>query len=98
MLKPGQRLRSQVCTTEVIVVRPADVDLFCGGHPMVDLDTEVTDPGIDPTAAEGTVIGKRYTDSAGALEVLVTKAGNGSLATAAELLVLKAAPPLPSSD
>ena len=35
-LKPGQRLASAVCDTEVVVVKApaADVDLRCGGHPM----------------------------------------------------------------
>jgi hypothetical protein len=33
ILKPGTRLRSQVCSTEVIVVRPptAEIQLTCGG-------------------------------------------------------------------
>ena len=36
-LKPGMRLRSVVCTSEVVVVRaPATaVDLACGGAPMI---------------------------------------------------------------
>ena len=36
-LKAGVRLKSVVCTTEVIVVRvpKEDVDLRCGGQPMV---------------------------------------------------------------
>jgi hypothetical protein len=38
-LKPGTRLRSQVDPTEVIVVRPgsAEVEVACGGHPMIDV-------------------------------------------------------------
>lgn len=99
MLKPGARYRSQVCTTEVIVVRPADITLHCGGHPMVELGAEA-DPALalDPAAATGSPVGKRYTDAAGALEVLVTKAGEGGLSDGAALLVAKDAKPLPSSD
>ena len=35
-VEAGLRLRSQVCATEVIVVRGAgDIDLRCGGQPMI---------------------------------------------------------------
>ena len=35
-LKPGARLQSTVCSTEVIVVQGAgDADVTCGGSPMV---------------------------------------------------------------
>ena len=35
-LKPGARFQSTVCSTEVIVVKGAgEVDLTCGGAPMV---------------------------------------------------------------
>ena len=39
MIKNGTRLASQVCDTQVIVVRSADSldDLRCGGAPMVAL-------------------------------------------------------------
>ena len=42
MIKNGTRLASQVCDTQVIVVRSADSldDLRCGGAPMVALDAE----------------------------------------------------------
>jgi hypothetical protein len=101
-LKPGLRLRSQVCLTEVIVVRPPaeEIELLCGGKPM----TGLTEP-VDPTAAPapgldtGTEMGKRYTtDDESSLEVLVTKAGAGTLAAGDAPLVLKDAKPLPSSD
>lgn len=99
MLKPGTRYRSQVCTTEVIIVRPADVELRCGGHPVVELgvdpDTSLT---LGPDASTGSLVGKRYTDASGTLEVLVTKAGAGGLADGDTLLTVKDAKPLPSSD
>ncbi len=99
MLKSGARFKSQVCTTEVIVVRPADVDLCCGGHPMIEF-TAASDESLalDPAASAGTLVGKRYTNGGGALEVLVTKAGTGSLADGPAALVVKDAKPLPSSD
>ena len=37
--KPGARLRSVTCATEVVVVKGAgEVDLRCGGEPMVPVD------------------------------------------------------------
>ncbi len=42
-------------------------------------------------------MGKRYVDEAGA-EVLVTKAGAGTLSVGATALSLKEAKPLPASD
>jgi len=99
VLKPGTRLRSQACTTEVIVVRPAEVTLYCGGHPMVEFGTEpATSLTLDPSASTGSLAGKRYTDVSGTLEVLVTKAGAGTLSDAGQALTVKEAKPLPSSD
>lgn len=101
MLKPGGRYRSQACDTEVVVVRAPseDVELLCGGHPMVDLASDAS--ARLPLASErcaGNLIGKRYTDATGALEVLVTRAGRGTLATGDDCLRVKEAKPLPSSD
>jgi hypothetical protein len=101
-LRPGTRLRSQVCTTEIIVVRPgpAGIVIECGGRPMAEATAPVGDlsPG-EPSLMTGTLLGKRYTDNASAeLEVLVTKAGDGTLSTGPDPLVLKEARPLPASD
>jgi len=101
ILKVGNRYRSQVCSTEVVVVRPgngADV-LTCGGHPMVEI-IEAGPTGLSPIEGldGGTLIGKRYTDASGSLEVLVTKAGAGSLGLGSEPLTVKEAKPLPASD
>lgn len=99
MLTPGSRYRSQVCETEVVVVRPADVALTCGGHPMIDLGAEpAAGLQIDPALAAGNLLGKRYTDASGTLEILVTKPGTGSLADGTVPLEVKQAKPLPSSD
>ncbi|MGV0793509.1 hypothetical protein [Mycolicibacterium sp. XJ1819] len=100
MIKNGTRLQSQVCDTQVIVVRATDGldDLRCGGHPMLPLDAEKSAGlTLDPGFSEGNAMGKRYVDEAGA-EVLVTKAGAGTLSIGATPLALKEAKPLPASD
>jgi hypothetical protein len=81
-LTSGLRLRSQVCPTEVIIVKPATAVLTCGGHPMIPLsDTPTAGITADPELSNGNQLGKRYTDAAGALEVLVTKSGTGTIAS-----------------
>ncbi|MGH0034952.1 MAG: hypothetical protein ACQGVK_07980 [Myxococcota bacterium] len=100
-LKPGSRMRSAVCATEVMVVMApsGDVDLTCGGAPMVDL-AGAAEPDGAPQAdlAGGTQMGKRYVSAEGDLELLCTKPGQGTLALGATALQLKGAKPLPSSD
>ncbi len=100
-LKVGTRLRSAVCATEVMVVAApgGDVDLTCGGKEMIGID-EAPAEGASPApdAAEGTLLGKRYTNDAGDLEILCTKPGTGSLAADGTALFQKDAKPLPSSD
>jgi hypothetical protein len=100
-LKPGSRLRSVVCDTEVVVVRAPgqDVDLRCGGSPMIPVDAEAAS-GVAPAAghAGGTLLGKRYGDEEVGIEVLATKAGAGSLSLGDEPLPVKGAKPLPASD
>ncbi len=99
MVKNGTRLQSQVDDTQVIVVKTADSldDLRCSGAAMVALDAEKSAAEIDPEFAAGTAMGKRYIDDGGA-EVLVTKAGKGTLSVGTTVLVLKEAKPLPASD
>jgi hypothetical protein len=99
-LKPGTRLRSQVCATEVIVVKaPAgDVDLACGGAPMVPIDAAPGTGSVADGHRGGTLLGKRYADEAAGLEVLCTKGGEGALSVGSTPLPVKEAKPLPSSD
>lgn len=101
MAKTGTRLRSQVCTTEVIIVRAADSldDLRAGGVPMVPIDGGATAADGAPREgfADGNLIGKRYVDDQGA-EILVTKAGAGTLSVGTTPLAIKEAKPLPASD
>jgi hypothetical protein len=100
-LRPGSRLRSVADATEVVVVRPPaePIDLRCGGHPMVPLDSDAG-AGATPSPghAEGTLLGKRYVDAEQTLEVLCTKPGDGSLSVGDEPLQVKEAKPLPASD
>ena len=100
MIKTGTRLQSQVCETQVIVITSSDSldDLRAGGVAMIPLDAEKSvDVMLDPNLAEGAVMGKRYVHDSGA-EVLVTKAGVGTLSVGTTPLELKAAKPLPASD
>jgi hypothetical protein len=100
MIKNGTRLQSQVCDTQVIVVKAADSldDLRCGGQPLVAVGAEKSpDAVLDPAYADGNAMGKRYVDEGGA-EVLVTKAGAGTLTIGTTALSLKEAKPLPASD
>ncbi len=94
-------MRSAVCTAEVMVVAaPAgDIDIRCGGSPMVPMGEEPPDgQSLDGAAANGTALGKRYVNESGDLEILCTKPGDGSLGLGETLLAIKEAKALPSSD
>ena len=96
-MKPGTRLKSAVCATEVMVIRGGDGVVECGGAPMAE---EPPDTGGEPAAdfAEGTQMGKRYVDEAGTIELLCVKPGKGSLSLDGIALRTKDAKTLPSSD
>ena len=96
-MKPGTKLKSTVCDTEVMVIRAGAAHIDCGGSAMAGERPAQRQP-IDPAFAAGTQIGKRYVDAAGTVELLCVKAGQGSLAIAGELLKVKDAKPLPASD
>jgi hypothetical protein len=98
-LKPGLKLRSGACEAQFIVVRAAagDVDLRCGGAPLLAGDEE-GGADLDPAQSEGSLLGKRYADEELGLELLCTKAGAGSLSLNGAPMGLKSAKPLPSSD
>ncbi len=100
-LKGGTRKKSAVCATQVMVIAApeGEVDLTCGGAPMLDVAEEAPAGGAPaPDAKDGTQIGKRYVDGSGDLELLCTKPGEGTLAVGGTALVLKEAKALPSSD
>ena len=100
VLKAGSRLKSAVCSSELmVVVAPVgDVNLTCGGAPVIDLGEDATGGDIDAAHKNGTQMGKRYTNEAGDIEILCTKPGEGSLAVDGTALEIKGAKPLPSSD
>ena len=101
VLKAGSRLKSAVCSSELmVVVAPAgDVTLTCGGAEVIDLTGDApAGAAIDPDHKNGTQMGKRYTNEAGDIEILCTKPGEGSLAVDGTALEIKGAKPLPSSD
>ena len=92
VLKAGMRLKSAVCSSQIMmVVAPArDVALTCGGAPVVELAAADGSGGaIDPTHKQGTQMGKRYTNAAGDVEILCTKPGEGGLAVDGEILTVK---------
>ncbi len=97
-LKAGNRLKSAVCSTEIMVIAApdGDVSICCGGSPMGDGD--VNGGAVNPQHAAGTAIGKRYVNADGSLEVLCVKAGDGSLALGDEPLNVKDAKKLPKTD
>lgn len=96
-MKPGTKLKSAVCDTEVMVIKGTEAVVECGGAPMVEeKPAEAGTPS--PDFADGTQMGKRYVDADGTLELLCVKAGKGSLAIDGVALTTKDAKTLPSSD
>jgi len=103
ILKVGSRCYSQTCATQVIVVRaPAgEVGLTCGGLPMVEVEPGGSEQGLTGPAdglRGGSLLGKRYRDAAGSLELLVVKPGEGTLVADGVPLEVQQAKALPSSD
>jgi hypothetical protein len=99
-VKAGTRLRSAVDACEVVVVRaPSEpVDLRCGGQPFRGIDEEGAPADLVAGFDGGTQLGKRYADEELGLEVLCTKAGQGSISVGDAILEVKGAKPLPASD
>jgi hypothetical protein len=99
-LKPGSRLFSTSCTTEVVVVRApsADVAVSCCGSPMSEEPSGAAGTPQPAGTGEALLIGKRYSDEGTGMELLCTKGGHGPLACDGRPLVVKGSKPLPSSD
>ncbi len=101
-LRPGTRLKSLVDATEVIVVKPPNdpaAVIRCGGAAMVPAtDTGTPRATLDPAAAGGSLLGKRYIDEATGVELLCTRPGEGTLAVDDRELLVKAAIALPTTD
>jgi hypothetical protein len=96
-MKPGTKLKSSVCDTEVMVIRGSDIVVECGGSAMAE-ERPASMTAVNTNFAEGTQIGKRYVDSAGTIELLCVKPGKGSLSIGGVALQTKDAKALPSSD
>jgi hypothetical protein len=100
-LAAGSRWRSAIDGAEIIVIKaPGEsVRLDCGGHPMRRIDAgDGPEAVIDPDFAGGIQLGKRFVHEETGLAVLCTKPGAGSLSISGQVLALKAAKALPSSD
>ena len=100
-IKAGSRLKSAVCSAELMVIAApdGDVDVQCGGAAMIEIGAEPpAGLTLDPMFADGVALGKRYTNKSGDLELLCTKPGESSLSVGGTPLTLKEAKPLPSSD
>ena len=98
-LATGQRLKSTVCTTEIMVITApeGDLELTCGGAPM-GADAANAAGSVSPDFAGGTTIGKRYVTDDGGLELLCVKPGDGSLAVNGTELKIKESKKLPKTD
>ncbi len=96
-MKPGTKLSSTVCDTQVMVIRCGDGMIECGGAAMAEAKPEAMG-AVDGAFSGGTLMGKRYVDGAGSFELLCVKPGKGSLAVSGVALTIKEAKPLPASD
>lgn len=99
-LRPGMKLFSTVCDAQVVVVKApsGDVEIACGGAPMVAEQSGAASGTPDASLGDGPALGKRYADDDRGLELLCSRAGAGALTVDGEPLHLKGAKPLPSSD
>lgn len=101
MLKPGTRLFSVVCSTELIVVKAPGVPVAVtiGGVEPVLAAADRTGGGSLVAGHDGgSQMGKRYVDAEEAIELLCTKPGEGAPALDGVLLQLKDAKAMPASD
>jgi hypothetical protein len=96
-MKPGTRLKSAACDTEVMVIRCGEGTIECGGAPMGEARPAEPAP-LSADFSAGTLMGKRYVDNDGLYELLCVKPGKGSLSVDGVALVVKDAKPLPASD
>jgi hypothetical protein len=102
-LKPGLRLKSAACSTEIIVIAArGDIDLRCGGLPM---SSDATPSGTNGNGGpgSGTKIGKRYVSGAPDapepyVKVLCVTSGAGSLSVGDTPMQEEQARALPASD
>jgi hypothetical protein len=96
-MKPGSKLKSQVCDTEVMVIKAGAGTVECGGAAMGE-DKPAAPGALSDHFAGGSLMGKRYVDAGGTFELLCVKGGKGTLAVDGAVLSIKDAKPLPASD
>ncbi len=96
-MKPGTKLKSQVCDTEVMVIRCGAGQIECGGVAMAEAKPEALG-NVSSDHGTGSLMGKRYVDVAATFELLCVKPGKGSLSVDGAALSVKDAKPLPASD
>lgn len=96
-MKPGTKLKSAACDTEVMVIRIGEGTIECGGAPMGEAKPETAAP-LSADFSKGTLMGKRYVDAVNSFELLCVKPGKGSLSVDGVALNVKDAKPLPASD
>jgi hypothetical protein len=86
--------------TEIVVIKGSgNHDLACGGATLVALgDQAAEEASIDPGDDGSALLGKRYTDPDGTIEVLCTKPGAGTLSLDGAELAIKETKALPASD
>ena len=63
-MKPGTRLKSAACDTEVMVIRCGDGTIECGGAPMGEAKPAEPAP-LSADFSGGTLMGKLYVDADG---------------------------------
>lgn len=96
-MKPGTKLKSVVCDTEVMIIRAGAGTIECGGAAMAEAKLDSLG-AMSGDHANGSLIGKRYVDAGGIFELLCVKPGRGSLSVDGAALSVKDAKPLPASD
>lgn len=98
-LKVGSRWTSAVSDVEIAVIKSPkrDIVLACGDQEVLPLGTEKSGYVVI-SGDDEMLLGKRYTNQEGDLEILVTKGGSGILTADGAALVVKSPKPLPSSD
>jgi hypothetical protein len=94
-------MSSAVCDTEVIVVRTAvaELSVTCGGIEMVAPGQAKPAGEVgDPELMNGSLLGKRYSDAAGQVELLCVHSGTGTVSINGSPTVVMVPKSLPASD
>jgi hypothetical protein len=82
-----------------VIKGSGDHALECGGAAAVPVGDPAAHQGAPADdLSDGTLLGKRYTDAEGTVEILCTKPGVGTLTFDGQVLTLKETKPLPASD